>query len=150
MTLYSEEDFFDTLGALLLFSEDFGILLNHLALGVSYYKILSMLKYYKGKIYNINFKEKISQNVKFYTEKLFVTVSNIQEDLLAMGEEDDFFNYNFICRSSKIVGKICDELLGEHGYGDVAALSEQSAGVDLSDFFIPLDNEEDEFDETDN
>lgn len=144
MKEYNEEELNNTIAALLLFSNDFGVIVDHLALGISFYKILSILKHCRHDVSKEEFKEKIDENVKFYTEKLCITVAQIQDDLYEMGEEDDIFNFHFIRRSSKLIGKICDELLNKHGYGDVAALSKNSNGVDLSDFFVPLDEDDDE------
>ena len=148
MASYNEENISNTLAALMIFSDEFANIMLNVGLGVGYYKTIVMLAEMKKNTANDKDISKIDEHIAFYREKLFIIVSLIKDSFFEMGEEDDFFNIEIIQKSSKYVGKICDELLNVHGYGYVAAISKDSNGVDLSDFYI-LDDE-DENDETDN
>ena len=133
-----------TLAALMIFSDEFSTIMLNVGFGVVYYKTVVMLTNMKKRTTNKNDLSKIDDHIEFYRKQLFIIVSQIQDGLYEMGEEDDIFNFHFIRSSSKLIGKICDELMNKHGYGDVAILSENSNGIDLSDFFVPLDEDEEE------
>ena len=150
---YNPDSISETLGALLIFSDEFAQIMLNVGLGVAYYKTVVMLTKAKEKTANEKDISRINEHIAFYREKLFIIVSLIKDSFFELDEEDDAFNIDIIRKSSKTVGEICDDLLEYHGYGDVADLSKDSNGVDLSDFYI-LDDEEDddeeEFEEEDN
>ena len=142
----------ETLGALMIFSDEFSNIMLNVGLGVAYYKTVIMLAEMKKKTTDKKSLSKINENIEYYREKLFIIVSLIKDSFFEIGEEDDYFNIEIIQKSSKYVGEICDELLNVHGYGKVANISKKTNGVDLSDFYVFDDEDEDdefEDDETD-
>ena len=149
MKRYNEEELNNTLAALMVFSDEFSSIMQNIGLGVTYYKIVIMLTEMKKKTTDKKDMAKINEYIEFYREKLFILIGLLKENFFELGEEDEIFNMNIVRKSSKVVGDICDELLNVHGYGDVADLSKKSDGVDLSDFYIPFDDDEDIDDEAD-
>lgn len=138
-----------TLAALMIFSDEFSTIMLNVGFGVVYYKTVVMLTNMKKRTTNKNDLSKIDNHIEFYRKKLYILVGLIRDSFFELGEEDDIFNMMIVRKSSKVVGDICDELLKKHGYGDVAALSKISNGADLSDFYIPFEDELEESDETD-
>lgn len=149
MDNFNKDDLSNTLAALMIFSDEFSSIMLNVGLGVAYYKTVVMLTDMKTRTTDKNELSKIDDHIEFYRKKLYILVGLIRDSFFELGEEDDIFNMMIVRKSSKVVGDICDDLLKKHGYGDVAALSKISNGVDLSDFYIPFEDELGESDETD-
>lgn len=135
----------DTLAAFLLFSDDFSRYINHITAAVINYKIAIMLNTYVKSIKQQREKNQVNEHIKHYRENMLIAIAAAADDFEEIVDGDSGFRATFMKKTSKVIGNICDELLNEYEYGDILDLLAEADGVDISDFII--DDEDD--DETD-
>ena len=136
----------DTLAAFLLFADDFECYINHITAAVVYYKVVLMLNAFSKTERPQREKDQIIEHLEHYRNNMMLAIASAADDFKEIVDEDTAFRTAIMKKTSKVIGEICDELLGEYDYGDIIDLLDQAEDVDISDFII--DDDED-YNETD-
>ena len=143
-----EDDFSnaDTLAAFLLFSDDFARYINDITSAVINYKIAVMLNAYAKNVKPQHEKNQVNEHLKHYRKNLMIAIAAASDDFDEIVDEKTGFRTTFMKKTSKVIGEICDELLNEYEYGDILDLLAEAEDVDISDFIVEDDEDDDEAD----